>query len=86
MLTVINSCIDKAEYPDVAKWTILWAAVDMCNKAKSVDPSVTSQANSQIANYRAHFPDAEAYFGYNITEGAPMSFRVGLRKYYSKGK
>jgi len=70
----INSCIDKAEYPDVAKWTILWAAVDMCNKAKSVDPSVTSQANSQIANYRAHFPDAEALFGYNITEGAPMSF------------
>lgn len=70
----ISSCVDKAEYPEVARWTILWAAVDMCNRAKTLDPSVTSQANSQIANYRAHFPDAEAMFGYNITEGSSHSF------------
>lgn len=70
----VSSCAEKAEYPDVAKWTILWAAVDMCNKAKSLDPSVANQANSQIANYRAHFPDAEALFGYNITEGSSHSF------------
>ncbi|HPM12202.1 MAG TPA: hypothetical protein PK734_01795 [Bacteroidales bacterium] len=70
----ISSCAEKAEFPEVARWTILWAAVDMCNKAKSVDPSVAGQANSQISNYRAHFPDAEALFGYNITEGSSHSY------------
>ena len=33
-----------------------WAATDMWNKAKSVDPSLASKANSRIAKYRKYYP------------------------------
>ncbi|MDR1761692.1 MAG: hypothetical protein LBR55_04520, partial [Bacteroidales bacterium] len=68
-----NACAQNAEYPSVVKWTALWLAVDKCNQAKAADPSIASQANQQIANYKAHFPDAEDLFGYNITTGSTQT-------------
>ncbi len=68
-----NSCSSGAEFPDLEKWKIYWLAYDMCMKAKSVDSSISSQANSNAASYKTHFPDAEALFGYNITEGTSQT-------------
>ncbi len=69
----INSCTSDAEFPELEKWKIYWVAYDMCQKAKSVDPSIASQANSSAAGYKSHFPDAEALFGYNVTDGASQT-------------
>ena len=70
-----SSCASGAEFPDLERWKVYWVAYDMCMKAKAVDPSIASQANSYAANYKSHFPDVEALFGYNVTEG--MSQTVG---------
>lgn len=48
---------------------IYWLAVDYYNKAKSVDPSLTSTANSKIATYSKYFPSTQDCFFVGITEG-----------------
>lgn len=41
---------------------VVWAAIDMWAKAKSVDPSVSSKANSQIGRYENYMPlQSEAF-------------------------
>lgn len=65
-----SDCASGSEFPDLEKWKVYWLAYDMCMKAKQVDPSVASLANSFAANCKSHFPDVEALFGYNVTEGA----------------
>lgn len=42
--------------------SVFWAAVDKFNQAKSVDPSVASEANELIATYSQHFPTKEEGF------------------------
>lgn len=42
--------------------TVFWAAVDKFVKAKSVDPSVTDDANKLIATYSKYFPTKEEMF------------------------
>ncbi|MFO7867956.1 MAG: hypothetical protein R6U95_01495 [Bacteroidales bacterium] len=69
----IEECAEDAEYPELEKWKALWAAEDLCKKAKSVDPSISSKANDKIAKYRGNFPDVETMFGYNITEGSEQT-------------
>ncbi|MCQ2959181.1 MAG: hypothetical protein MJ198_03215 [Bacteroidales bacterium] len=69
----INSCTSGAEFPELEKWKIYWVAYDMCQNAKAADASVASQANSYAASYKAHFPDAELLFGYNVTEGTKQT-------------
>ena len=41
---------------------IYWAAYDMAAKAKSVDPSVSSEASSAMSRYRAGFPTTKQKF------------------------
>jgi len=41
---------------------VYWLAVDMYQRAKSVDESVASTANSKINTYRKYFPTAEDIF------------------------
>ncbi len=65
-----NSCSSGAEFPDLEKWKIYWLAYDMCMKAKAADPSIASQANNNAASYKSGFPDVEALFGYNVSEGS----------------
>lgn len=61
-----NECAQKA---------VFWVAVDKFVKAKSVDPSVAEDANKLINAYSANYPNKEACFFYNITEG--QSYTVG---------
>lgn len=68
-----SACTADAEFPDLEKWKIYWLAYDMCQKAKAADPSIASQANSYAASFKSHFPDVEALFGYNVTEGSSQT-------------
>jgi len=48
---------------------VVWAAMDMYEKAKSVDGSVAGKANTKIANYNKYMPSKEECFFRNIKEG-----------------
>ncbi|MCD4746266.1 MAG: hypothetical protein K8R58_08200, partial [Bacteroidales bacterium] len=54
---------------DLTKKVAYWVAVDKYIKAKIVDPSVASTANSRIASYSKHFPVTETIFFYDLKEG-----------------
>ena len=54
---------------------VYWAAVDKFARAASIDPSVASRANGNIASYRQHFPTAEDIFFNDYAEG--QSYTVG---------
>ncbi len=49
--------------------TAFWAAVDQFEKAKSVDPSLTSKANELINAYEHYFPTIESIFFNGFEEG-----------------
>jgi len=54
---------------------VYWLAVDMYQRAKQVDESVASTANSKIRTYRKYFPTAEdIFYRDDMVEGE--SFRV----------
>ncbi|MDA3867514.1 MAG: hypothetical protein PF489_12315 [Salinivirgaceae bacterium] len=55
--------------------TIYWVAVDMFQRAKSVDTSTTDNANKLISIYSQYFPDKEEAFFHDVTEGS--SYKVG---------
>lgn len=49
---------------------VTWIAIDMWQKAKSIDPSVTAEANKFIAQYRQYMPTTEDVFqNPDINEG-----------------
>lgn len=54
---------------------VAWAAMDMWAKAKSVDPSVASKANSSIAKYKKYLPTKGDIFQRGLKEGG--SYTVG---------
>lgn len=54
---------------------VVWPAIDMWQKAKSVDPSLADEANQQISKYNRYMPDKEEGFQRNIKQG--QSVRVG---------
>ncbi|MCF8380716.1 MAG: hypothetical protein K9H49_14175 [Bacteroidales bacterium] len=49
--------------------TAYWVAVDMFQKAKTVDPSVSSKASELISEFEAYFPTKEDLFFRSIGEG-----------------
>ena len=55
--------------------TAYWAAVDKFIKAKSVDPSVTEEANELIRLYSQHFPPKDEIFFQGLEEGS--TYTVG---------
>lgn len=55
-------CASGKEQADYFKSTVYWVAVDLCERAKSVDSSVAGEANSLIATYKAYFPGSEQIF------------------------
>lgn len=71
----VTNCFDGDESADFKNRTVYWAAVDRFNKAKEVDPSLTSQANRLIETYSNYFPDNETIFFHGYTEGD--SYEVG---------
>jgi len=54
---------------------VYWVAVDKCQKAKSVDPSIENEANSLINSFSAHFPNNEDAFFFGYTDG--QTYKVG---------
>jgi tetratricopeptide (TPR) repeat protein len=54
---------------------VYWLAVDMYQKAKQVDASVASTANSKISTYRKYFPNQEDIF-YRDDWEAGQSFTI----------
>jgi tetratricopeptide (TPR) repeat protein len=72
--TVYGAASSFFEDPFMKK-TVFWLAVDMFQKAKSVDPSVTEKANSLIASHSAYFPSVEDIFFNSLQEG--QSYTIG---------
>ena len=60
---------------EIESKAVFWAAVDKCQKAKQIDPSVADRANSLIRAYSAGFPSMETIFFNDYNEG--QSFNVG---------
>ncbi|MDR3227314.1 MAG: hypothetical protein LBT56_06550 [Prevotellaceae bacterium] len=54
---------------DLGGRPIFWIVVDMFQKAKSLDSSLASSANSAIANYSRYFPSYQDIFLNEFTEG-----------------
>ena len=50
---------------------VVWPAIDMWNKAKQVDPSVTREANRLINEYAQYMPTKEDIFQRLLQEGDP---------------
>lgn len=66
-----SSCGEKK----IEKSAVYWAVVDKFIKAKSVDPSISAEANKLIGEYSAYFPTKEDAFFEGITEGS--TYTVG---------
>jgi tetratricopeptide (TPR) repeat protein len=60
---------------DFQQQTVFWAAVDMFQKAKAVDPSVTDKANTLIREYTNYYPSKEEVFFRTLADG--QSYTVG---------
>ena len=60
---------------EIESKAVFWAAVDKCQKAKSIDPSCAERANSLIRAYTAAFPSMETIFFNDYNEG--QTFQVG---------
>lgn len=56
---------------------VYWLAVDMYERAKSVDPSVANQANQKISTYRGSFPSQENLFFKNWEPGQSYQIDYG---------
>ncbi|PHI21001.1 hypothetical protein CEQ90_04760 [Lewinellaceae bacterium SD302] len=54
---------------------VVWPAIDMWNRAKSVDPSAAAEANKFIGRYAQYMPSKEDVFQRGLKEGD--TFRVG---------
>jgi tetratricopeptide (TPR) repeat protein len=54
---------------------IVWVAIDMYEKAKSIDPSVTSEANKKIADARQYMPAKGECFFRDMKDGD--TYKVG---------
>ena len=60
--------------------TVYWVAVDKFIKAKTVDPSVTEDANKEINSYSHYFPNTEEAFFYNINEGDKYTVKCWINE------
>ena len=60
---------------EIESKAVYWAAVDKCNKAKSIDASCAERANGLIRAYTAAFPSMETIFFNDYSEG--QAFQVG---------
>ncbi|TCO04944.1 tetratricopeptide repeat protein [Natronoflexus pectinivorans] len=66
---------DQVGNDDFEKKAVYWAAVDKFMRAKSVDSSFESEANSQIRAFSEHFPATEEIFFRGLEAGA--TYTVG---------
>jgi len=79
----VTSCADgrKLEAKDKV---VYWVVVDLLNKAKSVDASVTNTVNSQLASYEAVTPSTEdKFFTLGYEDGQSVKVDGSLMSCYS---
>lgn len=61
---------------EILNKTVYWAAVDMLEKAKSVDPECAGTANQLISSYKKYYPTKAEVFQHNQLK-VGESFRIG---------
>lgn len=59
---------------------VYWVAVDKLNTAKSIDPSVSAEANKLIASYKSGFPNKEEAFFKGINEGDAYTVKCWINE------
>lgn len=69
----IAGSADNCSSDAIEKSAVYWLATDYFYKAKSVDPSVSEQANKYIGTYKKYFANKEAVFFANLKEGDPYT-------------
>jgi tetratricopeptide (TPR) repeat protein len=62
------------------KSALYWLAVDYYAKAKSVDPTVSEQANKYINMYSKYFPDQETVFFHGYQNGDTYTIKCWINK------
>lgn len=58
---------------------VVWSAIDMWQKAKSVDPSIKEEADRQIFRYKKYMPNKEDGFQRNIKEGQSVKIECWIQ-------
>lgn len=71
----VSVCTDE---PDGALKAPYWLAVDMYVKAKSIDPSVATDASQKIARYSQYFPSTQDAFFYGVTDGTDYTVKCWI--------
>ncbi len=54
-----------------------WVAVDMMNKAKAADETLTEEANRYISQYSVYYPETAEAFMYDIVDGQAYTTSCG---------
>ena len=66
---------------DFEKRAAFWVAADKYAKAKSVDPSVASNANKKLNDYKAQYPNHEEVFFRDIKDGDSYQVKGCINEY-----
>lgn len=64
-----KSCAEGSEQPAFVAKSVYWAAVDLCQKARSADPTVADEAAVLIDSYSANFPSIDEVFFQGLKVG-----------------
>lgn len=66
---------------DFEKRTAFWVAADKYAKAKSVDPSVTADANEKLNKYASQYPNHEEVFFRDLKDGDSYQVKGCINEY-----
>jgi len=66
---------------DFEKRTAFWVAADKYAKAKSVDPSVASDANKKLNDYSNQYPNHEEIFFRDLKDGDSYQVKGCINEY-----
>ena len=66
---------------DFEQRTAFWVAADKYAKARSVDPSVASEANKKLNDYASQYPNHEEVFFRDIKDGDSYQVRGCINEY-----
>jgi len=66
---------------DFEKRTAFWVAADKYTKAKSVDPSVSADANKKLNDYKSQYPNHEEVFFRDLKDGDSYQVKGCINEY-----
>ncbi len=66
---------------DFEKRTAFWVAADKYTKARSVDPSVATDANKKLNQYKAQYPNHEEVFFRDLKDGDSYQVKGCINEY-----